>query len=77
MRKVGWLLKHAGVERLVLFKLTAQTQMLVAALRATVDARYRPPGRLVLVNFVADVATLSADRRVARVPQSWYTLTAV
>ena len=77
MRKVGWLLKHAGVERLALFKLTGQPAALVAELRAVVDARYRQGGRLVVVNFVGEIVALAADRRVARVPQSWYTLTVV
>ena len=77
MRKVGWLLKHAGVERLALFKLTGQPAALVAELRAVVDARYRQGGRLVIVNFVGEIVALAADRRVARVPQSWYTLTVV
>src|SRR5918911_5244729 len=40
MRKVAWLLKHAGVERLALFKLIGHADALVAALRAAVDARY-------------------------------------
>ena len=77
MRKVGWLLKHAGVERLALFKLTGHPAALVAELRAVVHARYRQGGRLVVVNFVGEIVALAADRRVARVPQSWYTLTVV
>ena len=74
MRKVAWLLKHAGVERLALFKLATNAGALAAELRAATDARYRAAGRLVVVNFVPEIATLAADRRVARVPQSWYTL---
>ena len=74
MRKVAWLLKHAGVERLALFKLTTNAHALAAELRAVVDARYRAGSRLFVVNFVAEIAQLAADRRIARVPQSWYTL---
>ncbi len=77
MRKVGWLLKHAGVERLVLFKLIGHVDALVAELRATVAARYRAAGRLVVINFDHEIVARTAERRVARVPQSWYTLTVV
>lgn len=77
VRKVAWLLKHGGVERLVLFKLGVNVAPLVWELHESVAARYRPPGRLRVVNFVPDVAELSADRRVARVPASWYTTTVV
>ncbi|HYO64156.1 MAG TPA: hypothetical protein VER08_11040 [Pyrinomonadaceae bacterium] len=77
VRKVAWLLKHGGVERLVLFKLGVNVSPLVAELRETVGERYRPPGRLRVVNFAPDIAELAADRRVARVPRSWYTTTDV
>lgn len=77
MRKVGWLLKHAGVERLALLKLLGKPATLVAELRATVDARYRAGERLLLINFVAEIKELTASRQIARVPQSWYTLTVV
>ncbi|HYP53867.1 MAG TPA: hypothetical protein VEQ42_10030 [Pyrinomonadaceae bacterium] len=73
VRKVAWLLKHGGVERLVLFKLGTNVAPLVAELRETVGERYRPPGRVRVVNFAHDIAELAADRRVARVPASWYT----
>jgi hypothetical protein len=77
MRKVAWLLKHAGVERLALFKLIGHADALTAELRAAVAPRYRPEGRLLLVNFVADIGARAADRRIAQVPQSWYTLIVV
>lgn len=76
VRKVAWLLKHADVGRLVLFKMTASPAALAASLRAEVGARYLAGGRLEVVNFAANVAEL-AGRRVARVPQSWYTRTVV
>lgn len=77
VRKVSWLLKHGGVERLVLFKTGINVAPLAAELREVVDERYRPPGRLSVVNFAADIAALAADRRVARVPRGWYTTTVV
>ncbi|MGH9900721.1 MAG: hypothetical protein ACRD68_02670 [Pyrinomonadaceae bacterium] len=76
-RKVAWLLKHGGVGRLVLFKTAVNAAALSAELRDAVDRRYRPRGRLLIVSFVADVAARAAGRRVARVPQNWYTTTAV
>ncbi|HEX8071662.1 MAG TPA: hypothetical protein VF546_17050 [Pyrinomonadaceae bacterium] len=77
MRKVAWLLKHAGLERLVLFKLIGNAHALAAELRAAVPVRYRRAGRLMLVNFVPDVAARAAGRRIAQVPQSWYTLSVI
>ncbi|HEX8459009.1 MAG TPA: hypothetical protein VF656_17075 [Pyrinomonadaceae bacterium] len=73
MRKAAWLLKHAGVARLVLFKMIGNRDALVEELRAAVDERYRAPGRLVVVNFVPDIALLTRERRIARVRAEWYT----
>lgn len=72
MRKVAWLLKHGDTERLVLFKIDCGVTPFVRELRASVEPRYREGVRLVLVNFVADIAELSADRRIERVPDSWH-----
>lgn len=77
MRKVAWLLKHGGAERLVLFKIDVNVAALASELHDAVDARYRPPGRLAIVNFVGDIAERTAARRIARVEQSWYTTTSV
>ncbi len=75
MRKVAWLLKHGGAERLVLFKIGVNAVALAEELRHAVDARYRPPGRLAVVNFVGDIDARIDARRIARVEQSWYTTT--
>ena len=77
VRKVGWLLKHGGVERLVLFKIETNAWALAAELRAAINPRYRAQGRLSLVNFVGDIHERTASRRIARVSQSWYTETAI
>jgi hypothetical protein len=78
VRKTLWLLKHAGVARLVLFKIINNSAALSEELRAAVDERYRAPERLVLVNFRSDiVARTTNERRIARVPESWYTRTVV
>lgn len=78
VRKIGWLLKHAGVERLAIFKLrVAVAGGLAAELRAEVPARYRPEGRISVVGFVPDVAERAADREIAAVPPDWYKTFAV
>ncbi len=45
-RKTLWLLKHARVERLVLFKIAVGDAQLVKQLRAEIPAKYRAEGRL-------------------------------
>ena len=77
MRKVAWLLKHGQVERLALFKLDCGVPAYLRELRASVEPRYREGGRLLLVNFVADVAERAAERRIERVPEDWYARVAV
>ena len=77
VRKVAWLLKHARVERLALFKIERGVAQLTETLRAEIPARYRPAGRLVVINFAEDVVTRTLARRVERVPADWYTRTEV
>ena len=76
MRKVAWLLKHGQIARLVLFKLACPAPVLLKELREAVEPRHRGGGRLLLVNFVADVAE-RAGREIAVVPEGWYTRTFV
>jgi hypothetical protein len=61
----------------VLFKIDCGVAPLVREMRGAVAARYREGGRLVLVNFVADVAERASARRIARVPPGWYTTTVI
>ena len=77
MRKVAWLLKHGGVERLVLFKIGCGVAAYTRELRDSVGERYRGGGRLTLVNFVPDIAERAAERRINEVPESWYHSTEV
>jgi hypothetical protein len=77
VRKTAWLLKHAGVARLVLFKIIGSPAALVSELRAVVNERYRAPGRLVVVNFTPDIVARTGGRRIARVAEDWYTTTVV
>ncbi len=76
VRKTAWLLKHAGVERLVLFKIRP-APALAEELRGVIDERYRAPGRLVIINFVPDIVALTRERRIRRVPDGWYTSASV
>ena len=73
VRKTAWLLKHAGVERLVLFKIGSGVAQFTEQIRAFVAPRYRTPGRISLINFAEDIVARTIDRRIARVPKSWYT----
>lgn len=77
VRKVGWLLKHGDIGRLALFKIISGTTAFVNELRASMDERYRPEGRVVLINFAADIAERTARRRIERVPAEWYAATEV
>jgi hypothetical protein len=72
LRKINWLLKHADLERLVLFKMAQGTTLIARSLRAAVEPRYRAGGRLRVVSFTREVVKETADRRVGRVPESWY-----
>ena len=76
-RKIQWLLKHAGAEQLVLFKIESGVEPLAKELRGAVDERYRLPNRLLIVNFVHDIAERTAERRILHVPPDWYTTTIV
>lgn len=72
MRKAAWLLKHSGAERLVLFKIGTNVELLAAELRAATLARYRLKGRALLINFVPAIVALTESRRIAGVPTDWY-----
>jgi hypothetical protein len=77
VRKVAWLLKHGDIERLAVFKMTAAPRAWAEEVRAAVEPRHRQDGRAVLVNFVSDIVERTRTRRVARVPEEWYTLVPV
>ena len=77
LRKTHWLLKHAGVERLVLFKIERHVAQLAEQLRSSIDERYRAQGRVRIINFVEDIVARTNERRIARVPQRWYTTASV
>ncbi|MDQ4123585.1 MAG: hypothetical protein M3209_19275 [Acidobacteriota bacterium] len=72
IRKTAWLLKHARVERLVLFKIGHNISQLAEQLRAEIPARYRPTGKLSLINFDSNIVEKTADHKIASVLPAWY-----
>ena len=76
-RKTYWLLKHAGVERLVLLKLAIGDRQFVKQLRAEIPARYREDGRLSVINFTENIVRLTSDKTIDRVLPEWYRETKV
>jgi hypothetical protein len=76
MRKVAWLLKHGQIARLVLFKIGCPVPALSKELREAVGPRQREGGRLLVVNFVPDIAE-RAGPEIPEVPAGWYTKTFV
>ena len=77
LRKTLWLLKHARVERLVLFKIAINTAQFLKQLRAEVPAKYRPAGKLVLVNFSGQITELTATKQIEKVSSEWFSKTIV
>jgi hypothetical protein len=74
VRKLAWLLKHARVERLVVFKINrTQIAGLAEQLRASVPPKYRPPHQVQLITFAPDIIERTLDRRINDVPSDWYT----
>jgi hypothetical protein len=73
LRKTAWLLKHTRTKKLVLFKIGQNVNQLIEQIRAEISAKYRPNGRLVLINFVADIKDLTADRQIEKVSKDWFT----
>jgi hypothetical protein len=72
LRKTNWLLKHTRTEKLVLFKIGQNPEQLIKQLREEIPAKYRPAGRLIHVNFVADIKDLTASKQIAKVSTDWF-----
>jgi hypothetical protein len=73
VRKSAWLLTHAGVERLVLFKIERDVAQLAQSIRGAVNPRHLTRGRALFINFVGDIVERTVDRRIARVEADWFT----
>lgn len=72
LRKTHWILKHTRTEKMVLFKIGANAGQLAKQIRAEIPAKYRTGGRLALVNFVNEIANLTASRQIAKVSKDWF-----
>lgn len=73
IRKTSWLLKHTRTEKLVLFKIGRNVKTLIEQLREEIPVKYRTDGRLVLINFVKDIADLTASKQIEKVSSDWFT----
>jgi len=71
-RKTLWLLKHARVEKLVLFKIAINQAQFTEQLREEIAVKYRTGGRLVLINFVSDIKYLTAAKQIEKVSTDWF-----
>lgn len=72
IRKTRWILKHTRTEKLVLFKIGQNVEQLVKQLREEITEKYRADGRLTLINFVSDIAGLTAERQISKVSRDWF-----
>ena len=72
LRKTSWILKHTRTKTLVLFKIAVNAAQLIEQLRAEIPAKYRPPNRLRLINFVPDITELTESKQIAKVSQDWF-----
>ena len=72
LRKTKWLLKHTRTEKLALFKIGINEKQLIELLREEIPKKYRPPKRLILINFVNEIVGLTTDKKIEKVSQDWY-----
>lgn len=73
LRKTAWLLKHTRTEKLVLFKIGQNSAQLIEQLREEIPEKYRPQNRFFPVNFVDEIAGLTASKEIAKVSRDWFT----
>ena len=72
IRKTVWLLKHTRTEKLVLFKIAQNTDSLIKQLQTEIEEKYRPSGRVKLINFVKEITDLTANKQIEKVSRDWY-----
>jgi hypothetical protein len=72
LRKTAWILKHTRTRKLVLFKIGINAEPLVKQLRAEIPVKYRAGGKLVLINFISDIANLTASKQIEKVSREWF-----
>jgi uncharacterized protein YaeQ len=73
LAKTSWLMKHTSARRVVICKIGFNAEQLIEQLREAIAVKYRPPGRLTLVNFDSGIVSLTASRQIAKVSADWYT----
>ncbi len=67
IRKTVWLLKHSGTEKFVLFKIGFSIEPLIEQLRREIPKKYHADGRASIVNFVPDIAEITAEKQIEKV----------
>lgn len=72
IRKTAWILKHTSTKEFALFKIGFNTNSLIKQLRKDIPKKYRPPKRLILINFVKEIKHLTADKKIEKVPIEWF-----
>jgi hypothetical protein len=72
LRKTHWILKHTRTKKLALFKIGLNAEPLIRQLRAEIPAKYRPPGKLILINFVSRIVNLTGTKQIEKVSQDWF-----
>ena len=77
IRKTVWILKHTRTEKMVLFKIGQNVDSLIKQLREEIEEKYRPSGRISLVNFVRDIVNLTATKQIEKVSKDWYSETVI
>ena len=77
IRKTVWILKHSGVEKFALFKIGFNAAPLLEQLRRAIPAKYRPPGRAYLINFVRNISEITADKKIEKVLPEWFEKTEI
>lgn len=73
IKKTHWLLKHTRTERLVLFKIGLSGEHFTSQLRGEIPAKYRPEGRLSIIDFHRSITDLTAHRQIEKVSADWFT----
>lgn len=77
IRKTVWILKHTRTEKLVLFKIGMNAESLIKQLRTEIEEKYRPKGRVLLINFISEIVNLTANKQIEKVSKDWYSETQV
>ena len=72
LRKTVWILKRTRTKKLVLFKIDINADQFVRQLRAEIPVKYRAAGKLVLINFISDIANLTASKQIEKVSADWF-----